>query len=153
MENVVDDLGERISRWMETIGEGPLFKGLKQLFGFEEPAKEGGGVLLGGIKEMMPRTSFRETFSAMPSPEKTYPVEQTISKEPSVSERLSPETLASLRGLGEAIKTGKAPEGATFSKADTVAIANDFSVTEISAPAATPNPRFGQQQQTGMAMG
>jgi hypothetical protein len=144
--NLDEPIVDTLARWEEWLKEklGPVLGGIKESIGGALTAiKESPSKLVSSVNSMVsPSPSAEKT----PSIEKSPSVEKTPSVEPSVGEKLSPETLASVKDFGQAIKTGKLPEGATFSKANTVEIASNFSVDEISAPTATPNPRFGQQQ-------
>jgi hypothetical protein len=85
MNSIAGNLGD----WEEHLRESPHspFNWIKQLLGIAEPAKEGGGVL-GGIIDVIPKTSIRESFGAMSYLGGAYPIEQTISKEPSISDKV-----------------------------------------------------------------
>lgn len=128
MKSIAGNLGD----WEEHLRESPHspFNWIKQLLGIAEPAKEGGGVL-GGIIDVIPKTSIRESFSAMPSLGGAYPVEQpTISKEPSIGDKVQGfdnKSMAFVEALkGKGFSASQEP---TFSNvgmaADTTAV--DFS--------------------------
>ena len=160
------EFGNHVEKAVDFIAETPLFK----LITGQDTGQGSGNSIFASIKGFATErlglgNRISESFSSIPnavmggvSNGGVY-----VDPTPSLGDKLSPETrnLVANLDFGSTLKNGVASEGARYSLTKTVEAATNvgyepvnISVVENNfSPAATPNPRFGQQPQAGMAVG
>ncbi len=137
-EPIAETLG-KVENW---IKESPLFGKLASIFG------------MGGDSNGSRETGSGPVFSRQETPLSTPQQQPSISQERAIpiERSMDASMLATLKGLGDTIKTGKAPEGVL--KTEGISFGYDPSVLEASAPLSTPkNIGMGTRSQgASMAM-